>query len=140
MSHFTPTCFQSGVAKIFILLGCCIPSLGLCCPQFWDHTSSNRAHYPGEWKSQQLLLLISSVCVCTDQSSLQGITLLLCIDVAHLVKKTSNSKYRVCVMEFSCKGHLNLALTKKFQYYLNRKRKNYVITSILWNITMCGMS
>jgi len=48
----------------------------------------------------------------TQTSSVQGITLLLCIDVAHLVKKTSNSKYRVCPRTFSCKVHLNLALTK----------------------------
>jgi hypothetical protein len=41
------------------------------------------------------LSLMSSVCDGTDQSSLQGITLLLCIDVAHLFKKTSNSKYRI---------------------------------------------
>jgi hypothetical protein len=46
MCHITSTCFRSGAAKIFILLGLCIPSLGLCCPQFWGHTSSNRAHYP----------------------------------------------------------------------------------------------
>jgi hypothetical protein len=94
---------------------------------FWDTAfhhwvfvahNSETTHAATEHTTQEnedlnnFLSLISSVCDGMDQSSLQGITILLCIDVAHLVKKTSNSKYRVCVMEFSCKGHLNLALTK----------------------------
>lgn len=73
---------------------------GSLLPTFLRPHIQQQRHYPGEWRSQQFLSLISSVCDGTDQSSLQGITLLLCIDVAHLVKKTSNSKYRVCVMGF----------------------------------------
>jgi len=56
VSHFTPSCFQSGAAMIFIILGYCIPTLGLCCPQFRDHRSSNTAHYSGEWRSQQFFV------------------------------------------------------------------------------------
>jgi len=56
MSHFTSPCFQSGAAKIFILPGYCIPSPGLCCSHFWDHTSSNTAHYPGEWRTLQFFV------------------------------------------------------------------------------------